>query len=77
MKEILQKLFNNSGPTTTVATMVRRLSDGRYEVADDAGRIATVESDIVPLTPGKRVLLQFGRIIKLAGPAASIKIYEV
>jgi hypothetical protein len=76
MKEILQKLFSPATPATVTAAVIRRLSPGRYELADDSGRIIQADATLT-LVPGQRAIIQSGRVIALSGRQQSIRTYEV
>jgi hypothetical protein len=76
MKEILQKLFAIDGAASTTAAVIRRLSPGRYELADDSGRILQADATL-SLVPGQRVVIQTGRVVSLSGRQQSIRTYEV
>lgn len=76
MKEILARLVATPPPTSQRATVVRRLSPGRYELRDDLGRMLPADSDVA-YAPGVAVLVQAGRIVARAGTLQNIKTYEV
>jgi hypothetical protein len=76
VKEILSKLFSPEAPETTAATVRRRLQPGRYELADDSGRLFHADSSGA-WPPGSRVTVQAGRIVAGAGTAGRINHYEV
>lgn len=76
MKEILEKIMKPQAATTTTATVLRRLSPGRYELVDGLGRMIQADSDIA-YAPGVAVLVQAGRIVARAGSGETIKTYEV
>jgi hypothetical protein len=76
MKEILKKLFIKESAAPIAATVIRRLSPGRYELTDDSGR--TIQADAtIALSPFQRVTVQAGRVIALSGRQQTIRTYEV
>lgn len=76
MKEALKKLFTPDQPTSITATVQGRISTGRYQLADDSGRILQADSGLI-WSPGSRVIVQAGRIVSAGGQSQTIKTYEV
>jgi len=76
MKEILQKLFAKESAAPFAATVIRRLSPGRCDLADDSRRILQADATLT-LVPGQRVIIQAGRVVSLSGQQQTIRTYEV
>lgn len=76
MKQMLERMFKPSQPTTVVATVQERVTETRYRLVDDSGRIfIAISGDSWPAK--RRVLVQNGRIVQSAGKAGTIKNYNV
>ncbi|MFA6135474.1 MAG: hypothetical protein WC869_15790 [Phycisphaerae bacterium] len=76
MKDVLNKIFTPEALSVVVATVRRRLQPGRYELADDSGRLFQADSSAA-WPPGSRVTVQSGRIVAAAGLSGKINHYEV
>ncbi len=77
IKTALERMFKPTEPTTIIATVVKRVSEGKFQLVDDTGREFTAFSSI-DWPPQRRVLVQSGRIIQSStGTAGSIKTYIV
>ena len=76
IKEALKNIFITTRQGGTAATIRRTLATGRYELADDAGRLLQADADVV-WEAGSRVIVMGGRIVARTSPAKTIKTYEV
>jgi hypothetical protein len=75
MKDALKNIFAAQAPQRQTATVVQRISRGRYRLADRTGRPCDGLSNDV-YAPGAEVLIESGRIVSLAEPKPN-KRYEV
>jgi hypothetical protein len=76
MKDVLKRMFAPETAARIEAAVIGRVGTGKYEVRDDMGRILRVDSSLI-WPPGKRVIVQSGRIVASAGAVQTIKSYEV
>lgn len=75
-KTILKNLFATTQPASITATVRRRIAPNRYELTDDSGLLIHADTTAT-WAPGRRVIVQGGRIVDSAAKAKTIKIYEV
>lgn len=77
MRSVLENIFNPPDTSAKLTTVQKRISPSKYEVVDDVGRTTLVDSDFLNISPGKRVVVQLGRIISIVGKSEVVKNYRV
>lgn len=76
MKSVLETIFDKT-VSDRIATVKNKISIGKYEVEDDINRKFIVNSDMQNISIGRRVVVQFDRIVAFAGIVENIRNYEV
>jgi len=76
LKTALKNIFVAPQPTSRVATVIRRIRVGRYELQDGSGRLMQADTDRT-WKPGDSVIVQSGRIVASAASSPTVRTYEV